>query len=175
MHDLVWYRSQAAGPDQRVMSVDAARLVSLFLADPSARLPSFPRMGTTEYPFPVAVKTGTSQGYRDAWTIAFSRDYLVGVWIGRSDAGPMRDVTGAASAAALARAIMLDLHGDAPQAASLAFPVPPGYRLGTVCADDGAKAGCGTLPEWMRDRAPAASPAAADSGILPEPAASRDD
>jgi penicillin-binding protein 1C len=71
---------------------------------------------------------------------------------------------------------MLDLHGDAPQAASLAFPAPPGYRLGVVCADDSDKAGCGTLPEWMRDRAPPASPAATtDTGILPDPAAPRDD
>jgi penicillin-binding protein 1C len=176
MRDLVWTRDQPAGPGVRVMSADAARLVTLFLADPSARLPSFPRMGATEYPFPVAVKTGTSQGYRDAWTIAYSRDYLVGVWIGRSDAGPMREVTGAASAAALARAIMLDLHGDAADAASHAFPVPPGYRLGAICAGDGDEPGCGTLPEWMRDRASPALPvAAADSGILRDPAALRDD
>jgi penicillin-binding protein 1C len=119
------------------MSVDAARLVTQFLADPSARLPSFPRMGSTEYPFPVAIKTGTSQGYRDAWTMAYSRKYLVGVWIGRSDAGPMRDVTGAGSAAEVVRAILLDLHGDVSDAAALAFPTPPGYRL------DRAK-----LPEW---------------------------
>ena len=35
--------------------------------DPMARLPAFPRMGSTEYPFPVAVKTGTSYAHRDAW------------------------------------------------------------------------------------------------------------
>ncbi len=93
MRDLVWLRNTPAQAGTRVMSVDAARLVTQFLADPSARLPSFPRMGSTEYPFPVAIKTGTSQGYRDAWTMAFSRKYLVGVWVGRSDAGPMRDVT----------------------------------------------------------------------------------
>lgn len=136
MRDLVWLR-HAAQPGTRVMSVDAARLVTQFLADPSARLPSFPRMGSTEYPFPVAIKTGTSQGYRDAWTMAYSRKYLVGVWIGRSDAGPMRDVTGSGSAAELARAIVLNLHGDVPDRAALAFPAPPSYRLGKE-----------TLPEW---------------------------
>jgi penicillin-binding protein 1C len=182
MRDLVWVRGAApssgapgsggpgsgAASGQRVMSVDAARLVSLFLSDPSARLPSFPRMGTTEYPFPVAVKTGTSQGFRDAWTVAYSRRYLVGVWIGRSDAGPMRDVTGSAAAAALAQAIMLDLHGDA-DAARLAFPVPPHYRLQPICAGDAEQAPavpvsagqCGdTLPEWRRAAAlPPAAPA----------------
>ncbi|MFO1056785.1 MAG: transglycosylase domain-containing protein [Dongiaceae bacterium] len=175
LRELVWSRAQPMAKGARVMSVDAARLVTLFLSDPSARLPSFPRMGATEYPFPVAVKTGTSQGYRDAWTIAYSRDYLVGVWIGRADAGPMRDVTGARSAAALARAIILELHGEAPQTASLAFPDPPGYRLGAVCSDESDTAGCATLPEWTRGgAAPARPPAAADAAILPDPAAEED-
>ena len=43
------------------MSIDTARLVTSFLSDPQARLPSFPRYGPLEYPFAVAVKTGTSQ------------------------------------------------------------------------------------------------------------------
>jgi penicillin-binding protein 1C len=137
MRDLVWLRNTKPQAGTRVMSVDAARLVTQFLSDPSARLPSFPRMGSTEYPFQVAIKTGTSQGYRDAWTMAYSRKYLVGVWIGRSDAGPMRDVTGAGSAAEVVRAIMLDLHGDVPDVAALTFPTPPGYRLGHD-----------KLPEW---------------------------
>src|SRR3569623_2314740 len=124
MRDLGWLRKAKPQAGTRGMSVDAARLVTQFLSDPSARLPSFPRMGSTEYPFPVALKTGTSQGYRDAWTMAYSRKYLVGVWIGRSDAGPMRDVTGARSAAALARAIMLELTGEAARPASLAIPAP---------------------------------------------------
>ncbi|HVO02273.1 MAG TPA: transglycosylase domain-containing protein [Candidatus Cybelea sp.] len=167
LRDLVWVRNQPAEKGSRVMSVDAARLVTLFLADPSARLPSFPRMGSTEYPFPVAVKTGTSQGYRDAWTVAWSRDYLVGVWVGRSDAGPMRDVTGGGSAAELARSIMLDIHGDPAGAASLAFPYPPGYRLGAVCSDEDNAADCSdTLPEWTRA---VPSPVA-----IPKPAAASD-
>lgn len=157
MRDLVWMRNAPAQAGTRVMSVDAARLVTQFLSDPSARLPSFPRMGSTEYPFPVAIKTGTSQGYRDAWTMAFSRKYLVGVWVGRSDAGPMRDVTGAGSAAELARAILLELHGDVPDVAALAFPTPPNYRLGAE-----------KMPEWSNGKTvvePAAVDAAARAGL----------
>ena len=82
-------RGSARATPTRVLSTDTARLVTSFLADPLARLPSFPRYGPTEYPFPVALKTGTSQGYRDAWTVAWSNDYLVGVWLGRADAGTM--------------------------------------------------------------------------------------
>ena len=58
-----------SGEPQRLISQDAARLVTRFLSDPLARLPSFPRYGSSEFPFAVALKTGTSQGYRDAWTV----------------------------------------------------------------------------------------------------------
>jgi penicillin-binding protein 1C len=120
-------------------------------------------MGSTEYPFPVALKTGTSQGYRDAWTMAYSRKFLVGVWTGRSDAGPMRDVTGAGNAAELARAILLDLHGDVADTAALAFPAPPSYRLDRE-----------TMPEWTNTAPkPAASvdPAALAELVSPDQAA----
>jgi 1A family penicillin-binding protein len=43
---------------------------------------------------PVAGKTGTSQSYRDAWFIGFTRDIIVGVWIGNDDNSPTRNVTG---------------------------------------------------------------------------------
>jgi penicillin-binding protein 1C len=150
--DLVWYRGQPTAPPQRLMSAATARLVTLFLADPMARLPSFPRMSAVEYPFPVAVKTGTSQGYRDAWTVAYSRDYLVGVWVGRPDAGGMRNVGGSSSAARLARAILLDLQGDAVDQAALAFPAPAGHEAREICVGAGRGAGgsCeGALREWL--------------------------
>src|SRR5438552_616787 len=83
----------------RLLSEDTARLVTLFLADPMARLPTFPRMGPSEYPFPVAVKTGTSSKYRDALTVAYSTRYVVGVWLGRPDYRPMSRLTAFSSAA----------------------------------------------------------------------------
>jgi penicillin-binding protein 1A len=41
-----------------------------------------------------AGKTGTSQDYRDAWFIGYSRDLVVGVWVGNDDRTPMNRVTG---------------------------------------------------------------------------------
>jgi len=41
-----------------------------------------------------AGKTGTSQDYRDAWFVGFSRDLVVGVWVGNDDQTPMKNVTG---------------------------------------------------------------------------------
>ncbi len=108
--DLAWYDGQARAAPRLLMSPDAARQIGLFLSDPMARLPSFQRYGSVEYPFSVALKTGTSQGYRDAWVIAWSQEYEVGVWVGRADAGPMTRLGGAQSAADLAQAVLLRLH-----------------------------------------------------------------
>ena len=59
---LRWYESQPLAEPVRIFSEETARQISLFLSDPQARLPSFPRMGNHEYRFPVAVKTGISNG-----------------------------------------------------------------------------------------------------------------
>ncbi|SHI24688.1 Penicillin-binding protein 1F [Vibrio aerogenes CECT 7868] len=50
---------------------------------------------------PVAWKTGTSYGYRDAWAIGTSADYTVGVWVGRPDGAPFVGQTGANQAGPL--------------------------------------------------------------------------
>jgi len=47
---------------------------------------------------PVAWKTGTSYGYRDAWAIGSTRRYTVGVWVGRPDGTPLPGQYGAVTA-----------------------------------------------------------------------------
>lgn len=154
LSDLAWTLDQPRPQPARVMTADAARLVTLFLSDPLARLPSFPRYGATEYPFAVALKTGTSQGYRDAWIVAWSRQYMVGVWVGRADAGPMNRLTGARTAARLARDILLRLHRVLPgDLSDGAFPAPEGRRPVELCVIGGKRNNglCGqTLVEWVR-------------------------
>lgn len=39
-------------------------------------------------PRPIAYKTGTSYGFRDAWALGFDTDYTVGIWVGRPDGSP---------------------------------------------------------------------------------------
>ncbi len=153
MRGLQWYDGQPLPPPRPVLSATAARQVTQFLSDPQARLPAFPRYGSTEYPFPVALKTGTSQGYRDAWTMAWSQTYLVGVWMGRADAGTMAQISGARGAARLAQAVLLRLHARTADALEGgAFPAPQGFEPLALCAqtgqpDDGQ---CGpTLMEYL--------------------------
>jgi penicillin-binding protein 1C len=160
LSELIWYKGQDRPLPIRVMSRSAARLVTLFLADPLARLPSFSRRGPAEFPFPVAVKTGTSQDYRDAWTIAYSADLIVGVWVGRTDAGPMHGLGGMGSAAELAHAVMLDAQRQLGlERPDLSFPAPDTYRSTEVCAG-GEGASCPALfHEWVPDQDAGEAPA----------------
>jgi penicillin-binding protein 1C len=152
--ELVWYEGQPQAPMRRVMSEDTARELALFLSDPQARLPSFARMGALEYPFPVAVKTGTSSRFRDAWTVAFSSRYLVGVWVGDPDFRPMNRLTGYRSAAELAQRVLLFLHrDDDPLVVPPSFPPPRGFHAVRLCALSGRLAtdACDhVVLEWLR-------------------------
>jgi penicillin-binding protein 1C len=153
LRDLIWFEGQLAAPARRLLPADVARQVTSFLSDPMARLPSFPRYGTTELPFAAALKTGTSQGYRDAWTFAWSQRYLVGVWVGRADAGTMRDVTGAGAGAGLAKALLLSLHEFRPgDLSDTGFAPPSGHVPVELCVFTGrpSAGGCSeTLVEWL--------------------------
>lgn len=93
-------------PSQTLLHRETAQLVRHMLADPLARRPMFPVGGALDFPYAVAVKTGTSQGYRDAWTVAFSDRLLVAVWVGNHDWRRMRGVGGSNGAAAAAHRIM---------------------------------------------------------------------
>ncbi len=141
LRNLRWLENMVEAPGTRVLSVPTARQINIFLSDPVARLPSFPRMGFSEYPFPVAIKTGTSQGFRDAWTMAYSKRFLVGVWLGNVNAQPMNTVTGGNDAAAVAQRLMLSLHQTQLGGFDdLSFPAPPGYERVSICALSGKRA-----------------------------------
>jgi len=121
-------------PRKNIIRPDIAMQLQRFLSDPLARLPSFPRGGFLEYPYPVAIKTGTSQGYRDAWTIDWSDTYLVGVWIGHHDNLSMKKVSGYAHAAPIVKEIFGRLHPDRNEGLEdLGFPPPRDYKPVAIC------------------------------------------
>lgn len=150
---LNWFAETQPGPALKIFSTSTARLISLWLSDPMARLPTFPRMGTVEYPFPVALKTGTSQGNRDAWTVAYSRRFLVGAWVGNPDMQAMYQLSGAGSAADLVQQVLLRLHGDQTEGLNdLGFPSPHKYVAVDLCGISGklVSTGCDYhFNEWL--------------------------
>jgi penicillin-binding protein 1C len=152
--DLIWFEGQATKEPRRVLSEETVRQIALFLSDPLARMPGFSRMGSLEFPFPVAIKTGTSSRFRDAWAAAFSVRYLVGVWVGDPDFQPMNHLTGSTAAAELVKKILITLHADQRAGLNdLSFPPPRGFKSARVCALTGdlATDACDRVSlEWFR-------------------------
>ncbi len=172
--DLSWIADAGRPPPRQLISADSARLVTRFLSDPLARLPTFPRYGSGEFPFAVALKTGTSQGYRDAWTVAWSAGYLVGVWVGRADGGPMAGL-GGAGAAALAQTLLLQLQRADRVDFTAGDLAHPDGTTSELCTATGATAPCPSrLAEFPRPRQPAgiamATPNDADQLRIVQPA-----
>ncbi len=137
-------QSHAASPSgtvRRILDPDIARLILRYLSDPVARLPSFPRGGNLEYPFPVAVKTGTSEGYRDSWCVGVSGKYVVGAWMGNVDFSPTKGLSGYSGAAALVKKIFYSLQPEKTDGLSdIEFPPPRGYIPVSICRLTGKRA-----------------------------------
>jgi penicillin-binding protein 1C len=110
-------REIAQDAGQRVMDSRVAAIVTDMLADPGARVPGFGQNSVLELPFPVAVKTGTSKGYRDNWAVGFTREVTVAVWVGNFDGSPMVRSSGVTGAGPLFHDVMLAaMRGRAPLA-----------------------------------------------------------
>lgn len=109
-------------------------LVGDMLADPHARAKAFGVHSVLEMPFWAAVKTGTSSDFRDTWTVGFTREYTVGVWVGNFDGSAMHGVSGVTGAGPLWNRIMLHLHESADPPP---YPPPPGYVRARICATTG--------------------------------------
>ena len=70
----------------KVIKKETADLITDILSDKEARAPMFGRGSYLDFPnFKVAVKTGTTQNFRDAWTIGYVPSLVVGVWVGNND------------------------------------------------------------------------------------------
>lgn len=95
------------GAVTRVLDPAAVAAVSEALSDPAARLRLLPPGHRPfDIGFDVALKTGTSSGYRDAWTVGYTHERTVAVWVGNADATPMHEVTGAGGAGPLFADVM---------------------------------------------------------------------
>ncbi|MDD2753282.1 MAG: PBP1A family penicillin-binding protein [Candidatus Portnoybacteria bacterium] len=75
---------------EKVLEPQTTRLISDVLSDNNARTPVFGANSALYFPDrPVAAKTGTTQKYRDAWTLGYTPSLVVGVWVGNNNNDPM--------------------------------------------------------------------------------------
>lgn len=95
-------------PSQGAQIVRAAHayLLSSILSDNNARAPMFGTNSPLNLPFNAAVKTGTTNDFRDNWTIGYTPELLIGVWVGNADYTPMVNTTGVDGAAPIWNRLM---------------------------------------------------------------------
>lgn len=100
----------------RVLPESVATLIGDILSDPQARRLEFGGDSILNFPVQTAVKTGTSTGYRDAWAMGYSSEFVVGVWMGNLTYRPTDEVTGALGPALLLRSVFGALNENADTA-----------------------------------------------------------
>lgn len=77
---------------QQILEPQVARLINSILSNNALRAPVFGEKNYLDLsPIESAAKTGTTQEFRDAWTVGYTKDIAVGVWVGNNDNSKMRD------------------------------------------------------------------------------------
>ncbi len=99
----------------QVLDPRVAWLLSDILSDDQARSLAFGLNSTLKLEFPVAVKTGTTNNYHDNWTVGYTPDLVVGVWVGNAGYESMRNVTGLTGAAPIWNEVMRTLLRGQPE------------------------------------------------------------
>ncbi len=117
-----------------VLDPKVAWLITDILSDSKARIPTFGEKNSLVLSNKAAVKTGTTTDWHDNWTIGYTKDYTVGVWIGNADNHPMKNITGVTGAAPIWHDIfeqLLTFNEYTP------FTQPEGIVTEEVCSWDG--------------------------------------
>jgi penicillin-binding protein 1C len=143
-----YLRGVAGRRTERLVAPRTAFWISDVLSDAEAREFIFGRGGSLDFPFPVAVKTGTSQAYHDNWTIGYTPDVTVGIWVGNFDRTPLRNSSGVTGAAPIFHAVLLAAQSRV-SAAPRAFARPDdgGLVAREICALSGM-----TPNDWCPSR-----------------------
>jgi len=134
----VVYQYQPPAGNQ-VLKPDHAFLMSSILSDNSARIPVFGPNSIVNLPFQVAVKTGTSNDSRDNWTLGFTPDLAVGVWVGNADYTPMENTTGITGAGPIWAQFMSYAIDSLTGGNPTPFVRPGTIEVHTICTASGAQ------------------------------------
>lgn len=122
---------------KRVLPSGVSFIISDILADNNARLLEFGPSSELKIGknLPVSVKTGTTNDFRDNWTIGYTPSYVVATWVGNNDNTPMSNiVSGVTGAAPIWNTLMTYVLGDKP----IEKPVKPDNVVGmNVCSNSG--------------------------------------
>ena len=145
---------------QPVLDPRAAYLVTHILSDNNARSPAFGANSPLRLSQPAAAKTGTTNDYRDNWTLGYTPYLVTGVWVGNSDNSPMIKSSGVTGAAPIWHDFMEGVFsnparllpfrradGSLPQS----FTRPPELEAATVCRVESLRGQGPDCPETSQE------------------------
>ncbi|MNB91217.1 Penicillin-binding protein 1F [compost metagenome] len=126
--------------ERPLLSPGAAWIIRRILANEAQPLPD----SALTQVVPLAIKTGTSYGYRDAWAIGLNARYVIGIWTGRPDGTPVAGQFGFASAVPLLNQVnnLLQSRSAVDEARLPRDPRPASVGRGVICWPGGQ-----SLPE----------------------------
>jgi 1A family penicillin-binding protein len=119
---------------RQIIREELAYLITHILADNEARSLSVGPNSYLRLSRPAAAKTGTTNDFRDNWTVGYTPDIVAGVWVGNADRTPMNDVSGLTGAGPIWHDFMERAHEGL---AVRDFTRPPTIVELEVCADSG--------------------------------------
>ncbi len=162
---------QGAPQTAPVLDPRIAFLISDILDDDAARIPAMGRDNPLDLPFPAAAKTGTTNDFRDNWTMGYTPGLVVGVWTGNTDNSEMVNISGLTGAAPLWGDYMqavygsydllevLNINGTEP---SPNFTQPDGLDQKPICALSSISIGAAECQfsgqEWFLQESETAAP-----------------
>ena len=134
-------------PGEQVIRAEHAYLINSILSDNQARSWMFGPNSALNLSFPVAAKTGTTNDFRDNWTLGYTPDLVAGVWVGNADYTPMVNTSGLSGAAPIwsqfMEATVPYMSGGSPTP----FSRPAGIVDKIICAVSGTEPS-----NWCREQ-----------------------
>lgn len=136
-----------------VLDPKIAYMITHILSDDSSRQPEFPANGPLKLSRPAAAKTGTTNDFRDNWTVGYTPQIATAVWVGNNDHSAMENIDGITGAAPIWHDYMEGAHEGLPVES---FSMPGGLTLASVCPDGSLADGfsAGTTEVFLSDALP---------------------
>jgi membrane peptidoglycan carboxypeptidase len=137
---IIWEFNQETLKAREVLEPRLAFLMNDILSDRRSRCAAFGCPNALELntetgePRPAAAKTGTTNNYVDAWTVGYTPQLAVGVWVGNSDSSWMKNTPGSKGASPIWQAVMAYALRDEP---AVSFTRPDNLVEMAVCDKSG--------------------------------------
>ncbi len=133
-NDQTLYKWQSPPSSDPVIDPRVTFLINNILSDNEARLPGFGSHSALLIGRPAAAKTGTTTDFRDNWTVGYTPNLVVGVWVGNANNTPMTNVSGVTGAGPIWNEFTREVLKGQPE---LTFERPAGLTQVEVCAASG--------------------------------------